>query len=242
WAANDQIADGASIQLGASGKLDLSNLGTFSEAITNLVLGVGPNGASLISLGSSTLTTLGNLTLQTVGTGNATGAMISGGTLALNLYGATAAAARTFLVNHGTNGDDLTISSAIVDGSGLTSMGVTKTGAGTLVYSGNSANTYSGTTTVNAGTLALNKGSGSGGVNAMSGPLTIGNNTLAGTTANVGDGEGGQNSDVVQLRQNEQLPNAVAAVTLQGTGMLDLAGNTETIGQANLQAALIISN
>ena len=79
------------------------------------------------------------------------------------------------------------------------------------------------------------EGSGSGGVNAFAGPLTVGDNLLAGSI----DGAAGPNSDVVQWRQSEQLPDFLAPITVQGTGLLDLNGNTETIGQANQQAALL---
>src|SRR5262249_27479640 len=49
---------------------------------------------------------------------------------------------------------------------------VTKLLPGTLVYAGTSANTYTGTTSVNEGTLLLNK---SAGVDAFQGQLTVSN-------------------------------------------------------------------
>lgn len=229
WGASDQVPDGATIQLGSTGQ---ANLNGFNDAIGGLVLTIGPNGASSVSLGSGTLTLNGNLTVQEIGLGNPTGATISGGTLALALFGTSAATTRTFLVNDGATGDDLTISSAIVDGTGLQSIGLTKTGFGTLVYQGTTANTYTGTTTVSEGQLALDKGTITGGVNAFNGPLTIGDTNPQ---------SGFANSDVVVLRKPEQIPDLMAPVTIQNTGLLNLNGYNETIGNVDASTALTLN-
>jgi len=78
---------------------------------------------------------------------------------------------------------------------------------GTLLFSGTAANTYSGGTTVSAGTLQLGK---SAGVNAIPGNLTV---STGGT---------------ITWLASEQLPNN-STLTYSG-GSLDLAGNTETFG------------
>ena len=170
------------------------NLNGFSDSLGGLTLIIGPNGGAAVNLGASgSMPLTGNVSVQTLGTGNPNGATISGGTLPLNVFGDFGAAlTRTFLVNDGATGDDLTITSAITDGSGLRSANVTKQGVGTLVYGGTAANTYTGTTTVNEGTLALNKPAG---VNAFAGALVIGDGNVPPA------GTGGLNSDVVQLRQ-----------------------------------------
>ena len=63
----------------------------------------------------------------------------------------------------------LTLNSTISGG-----FGITKVGAGTLVLGGSTANTFSGTTMVNAGSLELDK---PGGLPAISGNLIIGTGT-----------------------------------------------------------------
>src|SRR6185295_17908860 len=91
-----------------------------------------------------------------------------------------------FVVNPGGGGLDLDVSAAIGGNSGN---GLTKSGTGTMSLTGTSANTYTGTTTVNDGTLNLNKS----GVVAIPGDFVVGNTSS------------GALSDVVQLFGNDQI-------------------------------------
>src|SRR5206468_306955 len=134
-----------------------------------------------------------------------------------------------------SSGDDLTITSTITDGSGLINTPITKTGLGTLAFGGTSANTYSGLTTIQEGTLALAKPSG---VLAIGGALTIGANFTPLAAGVVGNGAGWQNSTVVVLRNNDQIPSVAAPVTITGVGLLDLNNFNATIGANNFQNAL----
>lgn len=110
--------------------------------------------------------------------------------------------------------------------------GIIKDDSCTLIFSGGTANTYTGTTTVNQGTLILDKGGLNG---AIIGPLII------------GDGAGGVNADVVRLAAVNQIENTVpvtvsssglydtdsfadAIGSLSGTGNVDLGGATMNIG------------
>src|SRR5205814_7629672 len=115
----------------------------------------------------------------------------------------------------------LVISSAITDGTGFFASGVTKSGLGDMQYDGSSANTYTGTTTVNDGTLNLNKT----GVGAMAGALVIGDGQLSGNGST-----GLSQSDVVRLKQSDQLPDFQGGVTVNSTGLLDLTDNSEAAG------------
>ena len=94
-----------------------------------------------------------------------------------------------------------------------------KTGAGTLTFNGLNTNTYTGTTTVSAGTLALGR---TGGPNrAIPGNLVI------------GDGAGGAGADVVRLDAADQITEAAGrTVTVNNSGLLNLNGFNETL--ANL--------
>lgn len=106
-----------------------------------------------------------------------------------------------------------TFSGAI--GQGVPNVSFTKAGTGVLRFEGGSSNTYSGTTTINVGTLILNKNVGS---------LAIPGNLV------IGDGTG---SDVVQLLQSHQIADA-SAVTLNSNAMLDLGSATDTIGSLSV--------
>ena len=121
----------------AGGVFDLNG---FNNTVSGLTLESGATAGAAVTTGAGTLTLAGNLGLNVNGTG-ATGATISG-----NL---AETATRTYAVNDGVAADDLTIA-AVISGAGS----VTKTGNGTLALAG--ANTYTGVTTISAGTLSAN--------------------------------------------------------------------------------------
>lgn len=230
---SDQISDSAGVRVHASGLFDLNGntelIGTAFELV------VGPTGAGSVAMGAGGMLTVNtNLTLLTVGSGNSNGATITDGTLALQVFGVSnpVAGTRTFAVNDGAVGNDLTITSAIVDGTGLQAIGISKTGFGTLEFSGTGANTFSGPMGVSEGTLLLNKGTGAGGVNAIGGPLTIGDSNVT---------NGFMASDVVRWLQSNQVPDFMAAVVVNPGGWMDLNGRTETIGTADVQTALTLN-
>jgi len=92
---------------------------------------------------------------------------------------------------------------------------LTKMGRGTLSFDGADANTYTGGTTVGAGVLQLNKPAG---VNAVS-DLTV-------------------NYGRVGWSADEQIANT-ATVNLNGGGILDLNGKTETVAVLNTTGGTI---
>ena len=114
----------------------------------------------------------------------------------------------------GGNNANSTFSGVIQNTSG--SLGLAKTGTGTLTLSGNSANTYSGLTTVSAGEVDLSK---TAGVNAIGGNLTV---------------AGGE----VKLLANEQLANG--AVVTVNSGSFNLNGATETAGSMIIGASRVV--
>src|SRR5262249_40214097 len=127
--ANDQIADTKTITINSSGTWDLGGNSETAGAITL-------TGGTILTNGA-TLPLNGNVTTNA----SANSATISGN---LNL----GTIARTFTVADGAAADDLAVSGTI---SG--SAGWTKAGTGLMALSGSS--TYTGTTTISAGTLAI---------------------------------------------------------------------------------------
>ena len=124
----------------------------------------------------------------------------------------------TFAGTIGLGGDTRTLTTEydVVFSNTVSNGGITKAGTGQLTLTGGSANTYSGTTTVNDGTLVLAK---TAGVNAIAGGLTIGDGT---------------NSDKVSLGASDQIADT-AVVNMIGTtigqrGNFELLGFNETIG------------
>jgi autotransporter-associated beta strand protein len=96
--------------------------------------------------------------------------------------------------------------------------GIVKNGTNVLLFQGLTANTYTGSTLINAGTLQLNKN----GVTAIAGNLII------------GDGSGGAAADIVALLLNHQIANT-AAITIKSSGLLKLGNSVlEDIGSLTL--------
>ncbi len=202
---DEQIANTATVTL-SGGTFDMGGSG--GETIGALVFNSGtftPNGAALTLSSAAVALTMRDTTLPTGGSINLTGggsvefdatnngtAMIAMG---LDLGGATI----SFDIEDGTAITDMEITSVISNGA------VTKTGAGTLLFSGSSANTYTGTTTVSAGTLTLEKT----GVNAIVGDVAVNGGTLL-------------------LGDSQQILDT-KTVTLGG-GTWDMGGNNETVG------------
>ena len=100
---------------------------------------------------------------------------------------------------------------------------VTKSGGGTLRLSGGSANTYSGTTSVNQGTLLLAKLFS----NAIPGTLVIGN--------------GGGGTDVVRLEASDQISSS-SQVTINDSGLLDLEEYVNAVSSIAGQGQIILDN
>jgi autotransporter-associated beta strand protein len=98
-----------------------------------------------------------------------------------------------------------------------------KEGPGTLALGGTAANTYTGSTAVRDGTLALNKSAGN---NAAAGALII------------GDGVG---TDRVLLLSSNQISDS-AAITINTSGVLALNGHDETIGPLTMSGAALVDS
>jgi fibronectin-binding autotransporter adhesin len=115
-------------------------------------------------------------------------------------------------------GDTLTFNNVVGGGADLL-----KTGAGTLLLTGGTSNTLSGSAIVNAGTLILNKSSG---LVAVGGGLTV------------GDGLGGDSVDVALLGADGQITPS-ANVRVNSSGLFDLQGFRTAINQLTLQGGVV---
>lgn len=162
------------------------------------------NGGSLYLSGN---VAVGNKPLVLNGPGAAFGALVAGNGNSSWVGPVTLASDAVLDVYSGAS---LNLSGAIEGGGALT-----KVDAGTLRFSGGDANTYTGTTTVAAGTLELNK---TAGVTAVPGPLII------------GDGVGGANADVVRLLNFFQISD-VSDVQINSSGLFDLGTTYDVIDE-----------
>ena len=199
--SNDQISEASNNEVAING--GLFNLNGFSDAIQNLTMTAGD-----VTTGAGTLGILGDVTTNA----DASQATITGN---LDLEGGT----RTFNIANGSASPDLLVDGVISNGS------LIMNGSGTMVFRGASANTYTGLTTVDSGTLELDKTPTDG---AIRGNLTIGNGSDAPATA------------IVQLLQDDQiLGNLGKVVTINGSGLLDLRRQSDRIFDLNMTGGMV---
>jgi fibronectin-binding autotransporter adhesin len=193
------------------------NLNGGSVAFSSIEVGGGVNGnpeagdAAALRVTSGTFST--GITIN--GNTNASGVAGSRAIEFANASGSATlsgnvTAEKTFTASVAT-GAATGVLSGVISGAG----GLTKTGDGTLTLSGNTANSYSGLTTVSAGTLNLNKSMP--GQNAIAGDVTVnsGATLLLSASGNVAN---------------------TSLVTLSGGTIRRGAGVSEAFGNLNVTA------
>jgi len=195
------IALGSNSTIGSDADaLTLSNTGTITGSGDNLTLTGSGNGvlASIIATNTGTLTKSGGGTWTLTGANTFTGVTtISGGSLQLGNGGAAGSIASTSITDNGNLTFDCNnglAESAAIGGTGS----VTQAGIGTTTLG--AANTYSGGTIVNAGTLLV-------GVN---GALPNSSVSITGGTLQLGTGTG---------------QAQMTSLSITGNGVLDVNNN-----------------
>lgn len=229
---NLDVAAGAAAKIAAgTAGLSLSNNITLGDATsrvtldsttTNLVVSGVISGAGSVGVtGSRTITLTGDNTY----TGTTT---ITTGTLQIGNGGTTGSVAGG-IVNNGTlafNRSDAVTYASTISGSG----NLVQAGAGTLTISGTAG--HAGTTTINAGTLAL---SGAGSIAASSGVVNNGTFDISGTTSGASINALTGTGTVALGSRTLTLANAAGTFSgaIGGTGGLTLAGGAQTLSGAN---------
>jgi len=230
---NLDVAAGAAAKITAgSAGLSLSNNVTLGDATsrvtldattTNLVVsGVISGAGSAAVTGSRTITLTGNNTY----TGDTT---ITTGTLQIGNGGTTGSVAGN-IVNNGTlafNRSDAVTYAGTISGSG----NLVQAGAGTLTIAGTAG--YAGSTTINAGTLAL---SGAGSIAGSSGVVNNGTFDISATTSGATISALTGSGAVALGGQTLTLSNAAGTFggVIGGAGGLTVAGGTQTLSNTNV--------
>ena len=248
--------------LTVSGAVNLNNKGlTVSGTGNTTISGVVSNAGAFTKAGTGTLTLsntgdsytgqltvqAGTLKIDTINNASANGELgnnalsvilgSSGATGTLEYTGATASSTKKFTMAASGTGafqidtaaTSLTLS-GLIDGTGALS----KTGAGTLILTG--ANTYSGGTNINAGTLNVGSASAIG----SSGTISFAGGTLQYSAANTTDYSGRFSTAVNQaysIDTNSQSVTLATALTSSGGSLTKLGAGTLILSAANTYTA-----
>ena len=216
--------NGALTKIGA-GTLILSGANAYTGA-TTINAGTLKEGAANVISDSSAVTVASGATYDLNSFSETIGSLAGGGTV-------TSGAAGALTLTAGGDNTSTLFSGVIQNGSGT--LALTKSGTGILTLSG--ANTYTGGTNINAGTLSL----GSSGALGSSGTISFGGGTLQYSASNTTDyssrfsNAASQAYSIDTNGQNVTLASALTSVggsfTKLGAGTLILSGvNTYTGG------------
>jgi len=239
---------------GAQGTLDVSGTGVFNSTVGGIIVGEGGtgtlnvSGTGLVNIGTNgvqlgaTASGIGTVNLNggtiqagSVFKGTGTGTFnFNGGTLqataasATFMTGLTAANVQSGGAKIDSNGFNITIGQALLDGGG--GGGLTKSGLGTLTLS-SAANTYTGPTLISSGILATDAtgklGTGNVTVADLAGAgLTLGNGSSIADTATLFFGDAGT------ITLNNGSTETLLGIT-QTDDSQSIGGGTFTAAQLN---------
>lgn len=184
-----------------------------SSLVDGTVIQIGSAGGGPVNLIHNTATGLGSLSQVSVAAGSTLTLGVAPTAFGSLAGGGTVTGTFNLVVGNALNATNF---NSVFDGVIATGASTfTKSGKSTLTLGGGSSNTFTGLTTVNAGTLILAK---TGGAIAIPGSLTVG----VGASSSQGPA-------TVRLMANEQIAST-ATLILNGGSTLDLNGFTQTIG------------
>ncbi len=206
--------------------VDVTSSQTLSSAVNINTLRFNSTAANTLNLTGTNILAAGGI-LATTNVG-ANASAINGGTL-------QGPAGGDLIVTQNNTAGTLTIGSQVADNT--TASSLTKSGAGTLIL--NNSNSYTGGTTLAAGTLSAGQSNalGSGGLNFTSNAtlqaggadVSIPNTITLGLTSDVFD----TNGNTLTLTGDISNSGAVnSAIKVAGTGTLVLAGTLNVTGNA----------
>jgi len=183
----DSLLANTSVTFAAGTSLGIDTTGgsfSYASNITKANMGLVKSGANTLTLGGTNTYTGGTtinagtlLVNSTASLGNTSGSLTFGGTSTLQL-GATFDTSRNYAINTGVTATINTVNftqvnSGVISGAGS----LTKLGTGTLTLNG--TNSYTGTTTISAGTLQLGNGGTTGSLSTSSAIVNNANLTFA---------------------------------------------------------------
>jgi len=180
-----------------------------------VTLSVAYTGSGTLTMTSGTLD-MANTSLSVgalTGSGNLTHASGAAGARTISVTGSTSPAAYTGVISNGT----------------ATSLALTKSGNGTLTLSG--LNTYTGVTTISAGTISINTLQDvSAGASSLGAPTTVANGTvgIAGSGTLQYTGTGHSSNRVMNTTGDG------ATIDASGSGTLTLTGGVTASGNNNI--------
>jgi autotransporter-associated beta strand protein len=205
-AGNNTFTGGLAIN---AGMVQLGNSGALNATTPNPVH-FGPGSTGILNLGGS-----GNVTISSLQSNSLPGAPI--------VENANSAPGQISTLTVNDSGTDTFAGIMRDDPAGRGVLAIAKSGSGTLVLTG--ANTYTGGTTINAGTLQLGDG-------------TTSNGSVAG---NISD-----NSGLVFANPNPQVFSGTifgfGSVTKSAPGALTLGGNNSFTGGLTVQEGTLVIN